>query len=178
MIVIGNLFLILGVCLGTVGAAGFADPPEPKSYGMFAVGLILVVIGGVALRRANRSSGAAGSEHALAAVGDLQMRLVAIARRIGEIDESKDALQSDEFCRQIDDLLTGQYFELGARNEEFQQLLGFSKYSQVWSGVAVAERLMSRAWSIATDGHFDEAKEELPLARAEIEGSVQASETL
>ncbi len=177
MIYIGNLLLILGVCLGTVGAAGFTDPPEPKSYGLFGVGLVLVVAGGLTVRRATRSS-AAGTEHMAAAVGDLQMKIQSIAKRVGEIDEAKDGLNSEDFCEQIDGLLSGEYFELGAKNEEYQQLLGFSKYSKVWTGIAVCERLLARAWSIATDGHFDEAKAELPLAKAEIQASVQASETL
>ena len=177
MIIIGNLFLILGVCFSTVGAAGFAEAPEDFSYEVFGVGILLVVIGGLTVRRATRSSGA-GTEHLIAVLGDLQLKIQTIATRVGEIDDSKDALESDDFCKQIDVLLCGEYFELGARNEEFQQLLGFSKYSKVWSGIAVCERLLARAWSIATDGHFAEAKEELPLARAEIQSSLQVSETL
>jgi hypothetical protein len=177
MIYIGNLLLILGVCLGTVGAAGFTDPPEDGSYGMFGAAMVLVVAGGLTVRRATRSS-TAGTEHLAAAVGDLQLKVQSIAQRVGEIDEAKDSLSSEEFCSQVDDLLTGEYFELGARNEEYQSMLGFSKYSKVWSGIAVCERLLARAWSIATDGHFDEAKAEMPLAKAEIQGSVQASETL
>lgn len=177
MIYIGNLLLILGMCLGTVGAAGFTDPPEDFAYGWFGAGILLVIAGGLTVRRTTRSSGA-GSEHLAAAVGDLQMKVQFIAQRVGEIDVAKDELSSDDFCHQIDSLLSGEYFELGARNEEYQQLLGFSKYSKVWTGIAVCERLLARAWSIATDGHFDEAKAELPLAKAEIQGSVQVSETL
>ncbi|MBC8403670.1 MAG: hypothetical protein H8E15_00465 [Planctomycetes bacterium] len=177
MIIIGNLLLILGVCLSTVGAAGFADTLEDLSLEMFSAGILLVIIGGLTVRRATRSSGA-GTEHLAAALGDLQLKIQTIATRVSEIDEAKEILESVDFCKQIDDLLCGEYFELGARNEEFQQLLGFSKYSKVWSGIAVCERLLARAWSIATDGHFAEAKEELPLARAEIQNSLQVSETL
>ena len=53
-------------------------------------------------------------------------------------------------------------------------LLGFSKYAGIWDGVASAERLLSRAWSMATDGHLQEAIEELPRARAQIERACAA----
>lgn len=177
MIYIGNLLLILGMCLGTIGASGFSDPPQDMSYGFFGFGMVLLVAGGLTVRRATRSS-AAGAEHMAAAVGDLQMKIQAIAKRVDEIDQSKDSLEAEVFCEQIDQLLSGEYFELGAKNEEYQLLLGFSKYSKVWSGIAVCERLLSRAWSIATDGHYDEARKELPLAKAEILASVKAAESL
>ena len=57
-------------------------------------------------------------------------------------------------------------------------MLGMSRYTQVWGGVAVAERLLARSWSLATDGALDEAREEIPLARAQLASAVQAVESL
>jgi hypothetical protein len=62
-----------------------------------------------------------------------------------------------------------QYFDLTTRNDELVQLIGFSDYARVWEGVATAERLLNRCWSMITDGHPEEGLEELPLARRSIE---------
>jgi hypothetical protein len=177
MVKLGNLFLILGVCLGTVGAAGFTDPPEPESWVLFSLGLVGVVVGGTMLRRSTRPS-TSGSEHTAAAIGDLVHRVESIAREVGNIDQAKDQMSAEEFCARLEGLSTGEYFDLGSRSDEFQQQLGFGSFSKVWSGIAVCERLLARAWSMATDGHLDQAREEIPMARAEIEASLQAAESL
>ncbi len=176
-ILLGNLLLILGVCFSAVGAAGFAEPPEDGSYGAFGLGLVLVVAGGLTLRAAKRVSGA-DLGHGVAAVGDLQQRIEKIALCVIAIDNEKESLPREEFCQRIDELLAGDYFELGNRHEEYLQLLGFGRFTKVWDGIAVCERLLARAWSMATDDHLEEAREELPLARQAFEGSVQAVEAL
>jgi hypothetical protein len=174
---IGNLFLILGVCLGTVGAAGFSDPPEPGSWLLFGLGLAGVVIGGLLLRRVARgASGQAG--HAAAAIGDLVQRVESIAQQVGDIDREKGQLSASEFCHRLEQLTSGEYFELGSRSDEYQQQLGFGSFSKVWAGIAVCERLLARAWSMATDGHLAEAHLEIPMARAEIEAARKAAENL
>ena len=175
MQILANSILILGVCLGVIGAAGFTEPVQDGAYAFFAAGILGCIIGGVLVRRATRVGGA-GTHHAAAAVGDLQQRVESIARRVGTLEESMTQMEGPAFCAEIDDLLAGEYFELGSRSEEYTQLLGFSAYAQVWGGVAVAERLLARAWSIATDGHLDEAREEVPLARAQLAGAMQAIE--
>ncbi len=58
--------------------------------------------------------------------------------------------------------------------DELIQLIGFNQYARIWDGVAVAERLLARAWSMYTDGHPDEAAQELPLARTALDNAVEA----
>lgn len=177
MVALANSILILGVCLGVIGAAGLTDPVQDGAYGFFAAGMVACVAGGVLFRRATRVGGESDA-HAAAAVGDLQQRIESIARRVGSLEERMPELDGPAFCEEVNDLLAGEYFELGSRAEEFSQLLGMSRYTQVWGGVAVAERLLARAWSMATDGALDEAREEIPLARAQLAGAVQAVESL
>lgn len=177
MLALANSILILGVCLGVIGAAGFTDPVQEGAYGFFAAGIIACVIGGVLLRRETRATGN-GSDHAAAAVGDLQQRVESIARRVHGLEESMSELDAHHFATEVDDILAGEYFELGSRSDDYIQLLGFGKFTQVWGGVAVAERLLARAWSMATDGFLAEAQEELPLARAQLATAVQAAESL
>lgn len=174
---LANTILILGVCLGVIGAAGFTDPVQDGAYGFFAAGIVACTIGGVLLRRESRSRGD-GNAHAAAAVGDLQQRVESIARRVGSIEESMSQLDAGSFATEVDELLAGEYFELGSRSDDYIQLLGFGKFTQVWGGVAVAERLLARAWSMATDGFLAQAQEEIPLARAQLASAVQAAETL
>lgn len=175
MIALANTILILGVCLGVVGAAGFTDPVQDGAYAFFAAGIAACVAGGIMLRRATRAGGS-GSSHAAAAVGDLQQRLQAIAARVGQLEGAMGGMDRSAFCEEVDDLLAGDYFELGSRSDEYMQLLGMGPYTQVWDGVAGAERLLARAWSIGTDGYLDEARAEIPLARGRLEAAVQATE--
>lgn len=177
MVALANSILILGVCLGVIGAAGLTDPVQDGAYGFFAAGTVACVAGGVIFRRATRAGGES-SAYAAAAVGDLQQRLESIARRVSSIEERMSELEGPAFCDEVNGLLVGEYFELGSRAEEFSQLLGMSRYTQIWGGVAVAERLLARAWSMATDGALDEAREEIPLVRAQLAGAVQAVESL
>lgn len=177
MLALANSILILGVCLGVIGAAGFTEPVQEGAYGFFAAGLVACTIGGLLLRRESRSRGD-GNAHAAAAVGDLQQRVESIARRVGGIEASMAGLDAGSFAKQVDELLAGEYFELGSRSDDYIQLLGFGKFTRVWGGVAVAERLLARAWSMATDGFLDEAQEEIPLARAQLASAVQAAESL
>jgi hypothetical protein len=177
MLAIANTILILGVCLGVIGAAGFTDPVQDGAYGFFAAGIVACTIGGFLVRRETRSRGD-GHAHAAAAVGDLQQRVESIARRVGDIEESMGQLDASRFASEVDELLAGEYFELGSRSDDYIQLLGFGKFTQIWGGVAVAERLLARAWSMATDGALAEAQEEIPLARAQLASAVQAAESL
>ena len=105
---------------------------------------------------------------------DFAALLEAIRLEIQSIDDAKADLSAENLAQQIDNLLKNSFFDLTARHEEFAALLGFSKYAGIWDGVASAERLLSRAWSMATDGHLEEAIEEIPRARAQIERACAA----
>lgn len=167
MAILARLILVLGVCLGAIGAAGFAETVEPEAWPLFVAGIVTSVIGGLLLRREVRRRATEGAEGGLTREG-LAEALGAIAREVETLDDERETLDRDAFCERIDALLTGACFELGSRNEDYARLLGPSDFAGIWEGFAVCERLLARAWSIATDGHLEEAREELSRAREPI----------
>ena len=172
-----TLILILGVSLGVTGAAGFGDPPKEGAYLLFALGIGCAIAGGLmAKRQAAQAEG--GMTHESAAVGDLAQRLESIAIRVQTLEQTMGGLAKEEFTREVDDILRGEYFELGNRADDYVGQLGFARYAQVWDGVASAERLLARAWSVATDGFLAEAREEITHVRGHLQRSVQAVEAL
>jgi hypothetical protein len=160
--------LVTGFCLGAVGAAGFTDPVEPLAWPFFLSGVGATVVGGLLLRREQRRRAEAESRGGEFSRAGLAAALAPIAREVVRLDDEKDAVEREEFCARIDALLVGPYFELGNRNEEYIRALGPATFARVWEGFAISERLLARAWSIATDDHFEEACAELPRARAGI----------
>ncbi|MEW6071247.1 MAG: hypothetical protein AB1726_01455 [Planctomycetota bacterium] len=164
---IARLVLSAGVSLGTIGAAGFAPPIEPRAWLFFLLGIAGTLGGGLVLRRTirRRASGGAGG------LGGRAELAAALDRLAGEVDRlaaERAALDARVLGERIDALLSGPYFELGARNEEYSRALGAGSFARIWAGFAVSERLLARAWSMTTDGHLEEARAELPRASAEV----------
>ena len=177
MRILGNLLLVLGTCLAAVGAAGFADTPESGAWPFFLGGLALCLAGAQFSRLAGKDA-AGPAHHPIAVVGSLRKRLRTIVESVAFLDQTRDEIGSEEFCSRVDDLLRGAFFEMGLRVDEYQRLLGFSDYSRVWEGVAIGERLLARSWSMATDGHFAEALEEIPLAKEALARALGRLESL
>ena len=165
--ILARIVLVLGVCLGAVGAAGFAEPAEAGAWPLFLGGLFGILAGGVVLRREIRRRATAGAGGELALDG-LVAELDELAKELVRLDDERDSLERRAFCDRIDALLTGPYFEIGGRNEDYARVLGPATFTRIWEGFAVSERLLARAWSIATDGHLEEARAELPRARAQL----------
>ncbi|MBC8328616.1 MAG: hypothetical protein H8E31_07705, partial [Planctomycetes bacterium] len=99
-----------------------------------------------------------------------------LALQLDALEADQGTLEPGALCRRIDALLLGPYFELGGRNEEYARVLGPGLYSRIWEGFAVSERLLARAWSMATDGHLEEALLELPRARQQLALAVQRAD--
>ncbi len=189
MTIASRALIILGFCAAAIGAAGLKIPtgiaaPDistqlsaPASFAVavtiFIGGTVALVTGGILLKVAKKSTATAG-EKGDGTVNDFATLLEGIRGEIQALDDSRAGLTDEELTRRIDELLKNQYLDLTLRNEELAGLLGFSKYAGIWDGVASAERLLSRAWSMATDGHLEEAIEELPRARAQIERACAA----
>ena len=174
-----RILIITGFCAAALGAAGLGKPagedsvPTSTAVGILCCGALALVIGGILLKLAKKTAG--GNEDEEAAATSLFPSLLGeILVKIQALDESRAGLSAEDLTQEIDALLKEQYFDLTARHEEFAALLGFSKYAGIWDGVASAERLLSRAWSMATDGPLQEAIEELPRARAQIERACAA----
>jgi len=162
-----NLLIVVGFCLGTLGAAGFDAQPERGALAYLVVGMAMLVVGGVWERRMQSSRDGA-TDHASSLSGF--MRAVdAIRDKVAQLDDAKGTLHPEEIRSRIDHLLGEELFDLTSRNEEVIALVGFNAYAKAWDGVATAERLLARCWSMITDGFAEEGLEELPLARAAID---------
>ena len=174
-----RILIITGFCAASLGAAGLGKHAGEGSLSsgtalaILGCGVLALIMGGILLKLAKKTPGEteaedAGSKSAFTGL------LEEIRREIHGLDDSRNDLSAEELTERIDTLLKEQYFDLTTRHEELAALLGFSKYAGIWDGVASAERLISRAWSMATDGHLDEAIEELPRARAQIDRACAA----
>jgi hypothetical protein len=161
---LARITLILGVCLAAIGAAGFSEEIEKGAWPLFVVGIVAVVVGGLLLRRDVRRRAVAGTDGDLSLEG-LTSALRELSAEVSRLDAEAESLDAETFCRRIDTLLSGPCFELGSRSEEYARALGASTFAATWEAFAISERLLSRAWSMATDGHLEEAREELSRAR-------------
>jgi len=177
----GRLLLVAGICVASIGAAGFHSPThatdhpgqdrstEKLAVPLFVLGLVLICAGGLAGRAAGRFTAFNTADHAGAKKRDLLAHLERVRNGVVELDDQRRALTGEALRTRIDRLLSGEFFDLVARREDLLALLGFTAYAGVWDGVATAERLLARAWSLATDGSVEEARAELPLARRHLE---------
>lgn len=171
-----NAFLVLGFCVGTVGAAGFDKKIESEAWYILAAGVALIVIGGV-LHRKN-VAGNDNSEMLASGKAEFQSKLNTIRDKVIAMDDARGGMTGKEATDRIDALLREEYFDLTSRNDELIALLGFSNYARVWEGVAIAERLLARTWSFATDGHLEEGLNELPSARQYLEDACAALQAM
>ncbi len=171
-----RIVLVLGFCLAAVGASGFADEVEPLAWPFFLGGLVATTAGGLLLRRETRKSAEGEGTAGAASDAELARGLAEIAAEVARLDDEKDTVSQGEFCTRIDTLLTGPCFEIGGRNEDYARLLGPSTFAHIWEGFATAERLLARAWSMATDDHLAEARIELTRARGHIEHAASRSQ--
>lgn len=174
MEIVAKLIVVIAFCTGTVGAAGMKAPPEGAAPWLLGLGVIGIIAGGIWGRLLTRKS--------VGEVGDhdesretLRRQIEVIRDIVVDLDERKAELTSDELTERIDQLMKNEYFDLTSRHEELMKLLGFAEYARVWEGVATAERLLARVWSIATDGHLEEALEDLPNARRQLERACKAA---
>jgi hypothetical protein len=174
-----RILIILGFCAAALGGAGLGKPADGDSINsdyawiLFCCGTLALVTGGVLQKLAKKKPGGTGTGDAQAENYFSEL-LEKIRWEIHSLDDSKKDLSEKELITKIEDLLKTHYFNLTSRHEELAALLGFSKYAEIWDGVASAERLLSRTWSMATDGHLEEAIEEIPRARAQIERACAA----
>ena len=173
--IVAKLIVIIAFCTGTVGAAGMSAPPEGAAPWLLGIGVVGVLAGGIWGRLLGRRSvGEGGGHHETRE--EFRRQIEAIREIVADLDEKKADLTRDELTECIDQLIKNEYFDLTSRHEELIKLVGFSEYARIWEGVATAERLLARVWSIATDGHLEEALVDLPTARRQLERACEAVE--
>ncbi len=163
---LSNIFLILGFCLGTVGAAGFGPETESLAWPFLIAGTVLISVGAI-LRRRLAQSPAASQVQGQGSASELKDRLSAVTQQLHDLQEVMDSLDDSAFFDQLDAVLDGAVFDLTKDSEDFMRGLGFAQYAKVWDGIACGERLLARAWSMATDGHCQEARAEVRFSAAE-----------
>jgi hypothetical protein len=173
-----SLLVVIGVCLGALGASGFHRPyesgadmlgsREPYALPLFILGCVSLVVGGVLTRR-SRSASAGGNGEGKRDKASFARDIDAIRDLVVELDDQKLSLSAAEVHARIDRLMAEQYFDLTSKSDDLARLIGFSDYARVWEGIATGERLLNRCWSMITDDHPEEGLEELPLARRSIE---------
>ena len=203
---IANLLLVVGFCVGTLGAAGFqvpakdreyleyrelpveeradteleAPPPnfvarstEDHAWWLFAGGFV-VMTAGAALRRSLRGAPALAGEPEHEGRAQHLARIETARDALILLDGERESLDGLALRGRLEGILEGELFEVTSRYEDTLATLGFTDYAATWEGVANAERLLNRAWSMATDEHLAEARAEVPLARANLERAVAA----
>ena len=189
--VLPNLLMVLGFCIGAVGATGFhsptdsanasgaaaADAPSTETYAWaLLVGGIVMLGAGALLGRGARAESLAEGKSGV--VAGIQKELVEIQSLVAGLDESKDSMENAELMARIDDMKTGVLFDLGNRSDSFASQIGFDAYARVWGDFATCERLLNRSWSMAADGHTSESRAEIPLAHAAITAAVNSCAAL
>ncbi len=179
-----NALILLGFCIGSLGATGFHNPalsasglkvaqgqeapktgPDREDHAMllFAIGLGTLLVGGFMARSSKAgTSMEAGEQHTHGAA--LLKQITAVQQALSELHAKASSLSPEERHLAISDLSEGAIYDLTSEFEHWIEVLGFERYSQVWTGIATGERLVNRAWSMETDGHAKEATEELGLA--------------
>lgn len=176
-----NLLFILGVVVATIGAAGFEAPSdsqatarqarstEPGAWALFASGLAVLALGAVVGRLVGRSPTATVGSRTVRGRDEILVLLERIRDQVAALDEGRGALSGEQVRQDVHHLLNGDYFDLVAAREDLLAMVGFATFARVWDGVATAERLLARTWTLATDGHREEAVAELPRARSSLE---------
>lgn len=191
-----NLLMVLGFCVGSIGATGFHSPadsangvapeggeapaaeqPGTESYAwaLLLGGLALLGVGSFLARSAK---GAADDEGKSGAVDAIRKELAEIQTLVAGLDDAKGSLENAELMSRIDDMRTGVLFDIGSRSDSFAARIGFDDYARIWGDFAACERLLNRSWSMAADGHGEESRAEIPLARAAISSAVETCASL
>jgi len=173
MNLVSQLLIVVGFCVASIGAAGFGVPLEDGAMALFIGGMIALAVGAFMAKQAAKAEQTAKAASIADSGITVQSQIEGLRDLVAKLDDEKATLASEVLCQRIDDLLTNEYFDLTSKNDEIARDWGFSNYAKVWDGVATAERLLSRVWSIATDGHLEEALESLPEARRSLERAAE-----
>jgi len=180
------ILVVLGVCVGALGASGFHRPMgveagsggptrERNALTFFVAGVTSLTLGGFLVRQSRRS----GDHHAVEAEKDAaRASLEAILTIVADLDRRRETESAHEIRVAIDSLMREAFFDLTSKADDLMLLLGFQDYARVWDGVATGERLLNRCWSLCTDGYEEEGLAELPLAHAALRSAAEAMRTI
>lgn len=172
-----KIIAVAGFCTATLGAAGVQDvgaltswqsgEPTPRAFWplvLLVVGLATLIFAGIA-GRAIRPAAASGRDGVGKKRNEYEDLIGRVVTAVDALVDDASELDRGQLLERIDAISERQLFELTSRHEEIAAVLGFTGYAAVWDGVATAERYLARAWSLATDGHEQDALEILPVAQ-------------
>ncbi len=151
--------LYVGLAISMASAATW---PRPWWIGVI---LGLVVIGvGIVMRRLGgavaeeiHGSGAATEGSRLSTMETVQQVKTGIEALLASLQE----LDEEAIKKRIETLQQDGPERVGASQESLAARFGFARYAEVMSPLAIAERLLHRAWSAAADGHRPECERSL-----------------
>lgn len=205
MKVLGHVLFVTGVIVSSCFAARAVTPTASGPDGVitakdrvqawgeaagapFAVGVVLMVAGGVLARRRRRGGMAQGTEHPggapegavdLALEGEAPHARVATGshrppRRIVQAIRGKLAVLGADSAPEavfaaVDDILENDIPELLEQRQALIDDLGLAKFAEMIGHFAMMERNVARAWSAITDGAVGEIPECLSRAKLGIE---------
>ena len=141
MKIIIQLFIIIGFCAASLGAAGLGKPSAADSLSqsmavtILITGALVLIACGILTRSLKKPAGSGETDEP---ADDIASLLAKISREIRELDDSSAGLSPTELTERIDSLLKNQYFDLTSRHEELAGELGFSVYATIWDGGASA----------------------------------------
>lgn len=158
----------LVIAAGTIGASIAVARSEPTVSGWvsawqvdvpLAVGSLVVLIAGVVLLRrvraveARKATGPGGTlSRARESLGEAARTVAGLAGALGAADLG--GLHGS-----LDELLTGPVADFVENRDAITERFGMALYGEVMGPFARGERYLNRAWSAATDGYLEEARE-------------------
>jgi hypothetical protein len=162
-----------GLAVAMVGGARW---PHPQ-WGVVLLGVLVLVLAsvwqrrveGVVLPELTTARGSMGV--ALDAAHDLPASLRALVERV----RGDEGLEGAALVTAIEDVLRGHVEAIAAAQDDVLRRRGFESWARLMGPTAVAERLLHRAWSAASDGHREEAERSLTEAVTHAEDAARAA---
>ncbi|HJZ84394.1 MAG TPA: hypothetical protein VKN99_04445 [Polyangia bacterium] len=164
---LGFVLLVLGVCVGAVGAARV----EPGvDWWIVGAGATLLLAGAVAARVAARVEARrvkpGSADDPLAELTPLTQELAALASSGAQLELATLIGRLDSVLERIDRFAQARPLLLAR--------LGSQRFAELLGQLATGERLLARAWSAAADHHLPECQAALAGGLARTQAAVQA----
>jgi hypothetical protein len=161
-----SLFLV-----GTLVAAG-AGAKLPPIWSVFAVGIVLAIVGAFMLRR--QLAAEVGADGDGTGIADLAGLAGALGELAAEVDALADAPDGEALKAGIEAAQGVRILPILEARMLLASAHGIEPYAEVFTPFASGERCLSRAWSALVDGHLTEARGQIPMASAHFRRAVEA----
>lgn len=157
---LGLVLVSVGFVVGSLACTWNA---EQIQWGLFAVGMVLGLIGVGVLRR-NRQVAESG-EVATQNLSTIAASLGRIVKSIEELDAAKGSVFVYDLPAKIDSTFPDDLEVFVDGRKSIAARYGVDAYAEVMTEFAAAERYLNRVWSASVDGYQTEAHHYLERAR-------------